>query len=293
MPLFFFLSGVFFCRSFSKKGGVKLVFSKVDTVFYPYVIWSLLQGGIEVYLSNYTNGSVSLVEVFSLLWLPRAQFWFLYTLFAIFALSSIVFSLISKRLTILVLACSVILYLNPTYLPESFIFLGIPSNFVFFIFGIAYKIYVKTGEVYSRGILLGCALLFILSQWFFHGYLSYNYTDKGLESLLLAVISIAFVVSISFYLTRINCKWFAYIGYASMAIYLMHILASSGSRVILSKGFGIDSLIIHLVVGCLLGIVAPLFALLVINKLNIKYLLSAPVSQWATNSYKKLLRCPR
>ena len=80
MPLFFFLSGLFFVSSFQKRGAVGLVFSKIDTIVYPYLLWSLLQGTIEVYLSNYTNGSVSFSEVFSLLWSPRAHFWFLFAL---------------------------------------------------------------------------------------------------------------------------------------------------------------------------------------------------------------------
>ena len=58
MPLFFFLSGIFFVGSFNSRGATKLVLSKVDTIFYPFVIWSIFQGCIEATLSNYTNGTV-------------------------------------------------------------------------------------------------------------------------------------------------------------------------------------------------------------------------------------------
>lgn len=293
MPLFFFLSGLFFYKSFSNKGGIKLIFSKVDTIFYPYVIWSVLQGGVEVLLSNYTNGDVSLVEVSSLLWSPRAQFWFLYALFSIFILSSVVYSLVSKRFTIPIFICSVILYLYPSVLPQGFIFGFISSNFVFFVLGVVFTMHLKVEHFSSWSALLGLALLFVVGQWFFHSYLSYKYTDKGVESLLLACVSIAFVVSMSLLFSRANYKFFAYIGSSSMAIYLMHILAGSGSRVILSKVFGIDSVVIHLAVGCLVGVMAPLIALFLIDKLKVKYLLSAPVSSVAINSYNKLLQRTR
>jgi fucose 4-O-acetylase-like acetyltransferase len=288
MPLFFFLSGLFFYKSFSKNGGAKLIFSKVDTVFYPYVIWSLLQGSVQVLLSNYTNGNVTLVKVFSVLWSPGAQFWFLYALFAIFILSSVVYSLISKRFTLLIFICSVALYLYPVFLPQGFIFRFISSNFVFFVLGIIFTMYLKTVYFTSWLTCLSLALSFMFGQWLFHGYLSYGYMDKGVESLLLACISIAFVVSISLLLSRSNFKYLAYIGSSSMGIYLMHIFAASGSRVILSKALKVDSVAIHLVIGCLMGVVAPLIALFLIDKVKLKYVLSAPVSSSAIKSYNKL-----
>ena len=57
MPLFFFLSGLFFEGSLQRNGSERFVFSKLDTLIYPYVLWSFLQGGIEVALSSLTNGN--------------------------------------------------------------------------------------------------------------------------------------------------------------------------------------------------------------------------------------------
>ncbi len=59
MPLFFFLSGLFFYNSLLKYGGIKLIKNKIDTIIYPYIIWSIIQGLIEVFLSSYTNGDSS------------------------------------------------------------------------------------------------------------------------------------------------------------------------------------------------------------------------------------------
>ncbi|HDY8515303.1 TPA: acyltransferase family protein, partial [Klebsiella pneumoniae] len=41
MPLFFFLSGLFFVKSIGGKGKRAFLINKFDTIFYPYVLWSL------------------------------------------------------------------------------------------------------------------------------------------------------------------------------------------------------------------------------------------------------------
>src|SRR3546814_10432985 len=97
IPLYFFLSGLFFFDSLQKRGRGGLIINKVDTIVYPFIVWSLLQGLFEVVLSNYTNGQVTLVEVFSLLWMPRAQFWFLYALFLVFVVCAFLYARADRR----------------------------------------------------------------------------------------------------------------------------------------------------------------------------------------------------
>ena len=122
-------------------------------------------------------------------------------------------------------------------------------------------------------------VLFITAQYAFHNHLGLKYTYRGFEALVLAIISILFVVSASALLSRTSNKALAFIGASSMAIYLMHILAGSGVRVVLSKFLGINDVVVHLLFGCLAGLLLPLLAVFVINWLNIQYLFSAPVSR--------------
>lgn len=49
MPLFFFLSGLFFWHSMSNRGANGVFLSKIDTVFYPFVLWSILQAAPRRY----------------------------------------------------------------------------------------------------------------------------------------------------------------------------------------------------------------------------------------------------
>ncbi|HCB1938448.1 TPA: acyltransferase family protein, partial [Klebsiella pneumoniae] len=92
MPLFFFLSGLFFIKSIEKKGKLLLFIDKFKTIAYPYLVWSLLQGTIEVLLSRFTNSKTSFTDLLMLFSHPRAQFWFLYALLMIFVLSIIIYS---------------------------------------------------------------------------------------------------------------------------------------------------------------------------------------------------------
>lgn len=287
MPLFFFLSGLFFYNSFSKKGASKLIFSKVDTILYPYIIWSLLQGSIEIILSKYTNGSLHLNEILSLLWAPRAHFWFLYALFFVFILSSIIYSRLSQSFSVVIFLCALCLFLYPAILPDLYIFSVLSDNFVFFMLGIIFTQYFKSSHFSSPFILLLLCMLFIFGQWFFHDILLYRYTDKGSISFVLTCVSILFIISLSSSLAKLNYKYLAYIGSSSMAIYLMHIIIGSGFRVVLTKVLGVDNYIVHLLLGLLIGVSGPLIALYIINKFNIKFVFSAPLSSCYLNTVKK------
>ncbi len=289
MPLFFFLSGLFFYHSFSKRGAIGLTLNKVDTIVYPYLIWSILQGVFEALLSNYTNGNVTFSEVFAL-WEPRAQFWFLYALFFVFVASSAIYSIISDKYTVLVFVLASVLYVSGSLPLDITAMLFIAKNLVYFAFGIVFTKYNLSKILSSNMALLITMFAFILSQYLFHGYLDKLHTNKGVESLLLACISILFIVSLSIAISKTHNRFLAFIGASSMAIYLMHVLAGSGTRVILSKILGFDAVAIHLTIGCLAGVLLPLLALSVINTLKISYVFSAPISKWLELSYNKALQ---
>jgi fucose 4-O-acetylase-like acetyltransferase len=288
MPLFFFLSGLFFFHSFSKSGGVGLTLNKVDTIVYPYLIWSILQGGAEALLSNYTNGDVSFSEVLSV-WNPRAQFWFLYALFLVFVVSSTMYHFVSEKYVIFVFIISSLLYVNGARLPDMKLITFVAGNLVFFVFGIMFMKYNLREIFSSNRALLVTAVSFAVFQFVFHGYLGKTYADKGVASLFLACVSVLFVVSVSIALARNPNRFLAYIGASSMAIYLMHILAGSGARVVLNKILGVNAAALHLTIGCVAGVLLPLLALKLINALRIPYVFSAPISQWLEFSYDKAL----
>lgn len=278
MPLFFFLAGLFFSNSFQKQGASKLVFSKIDTIVYPFMLWSILQGSIEVVLANYTNGELTFGEVFSLFWSPRGQFWFLYALFVAFWLAAVVYSIVSPRATGAIFVGAALLYIVQDALPRNLLLWFIADNFVFFVMGIGFTRYYKRKALGRTWALYSLGIAFIVSQYIFHKTLGLHYLDKGLFSLALAFIGILLVVSVSRRAALNPQRFIVFIGTSSMAIYLMHILAGSGARIVLGKVMGIDSVTVHLVVGCMVGVLAPLAAAEMIRRFRIPFVFAAPLS---------------
>lgn len=279
MPLFFFLSGLFFTHSFEKWGGRGLLINKIDTIVYPLVLWSIIQGAIEVYLSNYTNGNLSYSEVFTVLWAPRAHFWFLYALFVLFVFTTLLYSLLPRKVLTIALALTALGYLFQSSLSVNIITGYINNNMVFFAFGILFSNVAPKRDLGSTPVLLTLAILFVGLQYVFHQVMGLSFEDKGPALLVLALVSILFVVSLSARLSRTQLKWLIRLGASSMGIYLMHVLAGSGVRVMLKSFLGNESLSAHLLAGCLAGLLVPVVVMMFINKYNIPFVISAPVSR--------------
>lgn len=276
MPLFFFLSGLFFYSSLLRRGRAGLVLNKADSILYPYVVWSLLQGSIEVALSHYTNGNAAMGEVLSLAWHPRAQFWFLYALFLVFALCAIAYVRVRRRYFFPVMLVFAILYVTDRLLPQNMILDYLLLNTVFFALGIWFN-EVKAFFETRRGWLAPLfGAIFVVGQYLFHITFGFYYTEGGWPSLLLAVASIFFVVTLAMCLSNTTFGWLQFLGASSMTIYLMHILVSSGTRVIFQKILGIDSLGLHLLLGTSFGLLFPLAAQTMIRRYNWEALLQPP-----------------
>jgi fucose 4-O-acetylase-like acetyltransferase len=285
MPLFFFLSGLFLVSSIRSKGFNNVFNSKIDTVFYPYVIWSLFQGGIEITLSNYTNGNVTAGEVLSLFTSPRAQFWFLYALLLVFISSLIVLRMVGVKGLPIFFILSIALYLWVPNLSPCIQFIFISESLVFFLLGAVFQRsrLLRYNNVFILTVVL---LMSIIGQYLYHQP-DFNQTSGGIFLLGLSVISIMAIVSLSEWLSRFNLSFMAYVGASSMAIYLMHILAGSGIRVILNKVLGVDSLMLHLILGTFLGVLLPLVVLKLINYFKFPYAFSFPISgAWANRRDK-------
>ena len=279
MPLFFFLSGFFFLKSLEKHGGLKLIQSKSETVLYPYVIFSLIQGLIEIGLASYTNGSTTLGQVLSLLWQPRAQFWFLYVLFAVFLASVVLYRRSETGWFMWILGVAFALY-----------FFGAPINvyvinlfakfFVFFAAGVSVgrlMLYDLAIQGRTTMIFLFAAVVFVGSQYIYHGMFGFTVnSNEALPLLFLALGGIFFVIALSSLLVRFKQRWLLYIGRHSMEIYLIHILAASGGRIVLQRFFGLSDVTLHIVFGMLLGIGIPILVPVWAPKCGFGWIFSPP-----------------
>lgn len=277
MPLFFFLSGLFFSRSLQSRGPTGLVLNKVDTVFYPFVLWSLLQGTIEVLLARYTNGGdLGMAQVLSLLWSPRAQFWFLWALFMSFALCALLIR--RERYAVPALLGAAVLYwLAGRGLPLA-AFHFVAENLVFLIAGILFARARGAAEANAGVLAFGSSLAFVALAYWFHIRLGLRYESRGWMTLAMAFAGILASVSLCMLLARRSIGWLLALGALSMPIYLMHILAGSGVRVLLASFLEIRVAWVHVVIGCTMAVLAPVLAARIIEVLNLRWLYEAPAA---------------
>jgi fucose 4-O-acetylase-like acetyltransferase len=277
MPLFFFLSGLFFPASWQRRGSVGLVKSKVDTIVYPYVVWSLIQGTVEVVLSRYTNHRTTLPEILAFPWHPRQQFWFLYALFFVFVVACIAYRWLPQRWRPLILVLAVAAFVFKDHVPRMITLYYLAANSVFFFIGAALPRLADKPYRCGTGALIACLSVFaavhVAFQWA-RPTLPQPWSNACL--LIVGVISIGCVFVASSWSARRGGTWLALLGKHSLAIFLMHTLFASGVRIGLHKFLGIDDLAPHLVLGTLVGLGGPLIAVILLERWNVQGLFAAP-----------------
>ncbi|MBE9583771.1 acyltransferase [Mucilaginibacter sp. JRF] len=257
MPLFFIVSGLFFESSFRKDSN-GFMLKKAKTLLHPFIIWSLIQTMVQVVLSNYTNDKVPFSALFTCLIIPRAQFWFLYTLFFINVINYLIYRFAPKFA--LLISCLVWLV---SYVIHADIdpFTTVFQYLAFFNFGIAIGQNKDQLAKLARGKwAFPLVVLFGVAEYF---YFINQHTTAYVTDLLLVftgIVGTLLIAQISYRAQKIRMFNFleAY-GKASIGIYLMHILVASGSRIVLSKFLKISDPTIHIVAGTVLGLVIPYY----------------------------------
>ena len=285
MPLFFFLSGMFFLGSY-KKYGVTLFSHKIATIVYPYILWSVIQLGIKLALSGYTNSSTSYSALFSIFWVPVEQFWFLYSLFLITSVHILFFSLtdrlqIPKKYSLwTILGTAFLLYIARALVPGVFQLQTVCAYMVYFSLGLYFA---NINQSANRPLLAlpFCFLLLCYTVLYQH----YWPSDSVFLRFTLAVTGIGSVCTLSPFFAKHSKFLLPVLGKYSMEIFCTHIIAASGIRIVLLHLFHINNPIIHLVCGVSCGLILPVLCIhLVRNQAFAAYLFSFPRSRFPRNS---------
>jgi fucose 4-O-acetylase-like acetyltransferase len=278
MPLFFFLSGLFFYDSLLKRGCRGLIVNKIDSIAYPYIVWSLLQGSIEVFTSRWTNGDATISEVLSLLWKPRMHFWFLYALFFVIIAGILVYRKAERKHFLLIAIVSSVpyIYLQAINTFGILVIGYIFGNFCFFALGIFFK-EIQDYVYNSRyKLLIPSFAIFVGAQYLFHGIYGLNYIIGGAPVLALAIVSIIFTVILCMCMEYKEIKILSLIGSSSMIIYLAHILASSSVRIVLTNVFHVRDFYPNIFLGCITGIFLPIIAFKLASRMGLKFIFAVP-----------------
>ncbi|AHE32258.1 acyltransferase [Burkholderia pseudomallei] len=300
MPLFFLLSGLHVPKSLRRAGDVFLL-TKLRTIVYPYFVWSLLQGAVQIALSaRGTNHAFTPNDLLAIGWRPFGQFWFLYALFICMLIAWAVSAITLRARThggasgangenggtevsgengepsgapCAVPAMPIVLVLLAigglaavAFVAGSATRRGIVSMtlayFPFFVLGmlIGERLPAFLERVSSGPALVAVAATFAASVAFAHRFGE----SDSIWALPAALSGSALVLLVAHRAARRGdaarhaprASWLEYLGFASMPIYLAHILATAATRIALVT-LGIVDVGAQLALGTFAGVLGP------------------------------------
>lgn len=269
MPLFFLLAGMNMPRGLSK-GWKSYMTGRLLTVAYPYVLWSLLQGSVMVVMSAFTNGKANFSDMLTIGWKPMSQFWFLYVL--LFAqITIMVLDLgFARRLVerpVVLIAMAAAGLVGCTFFPTN----SLPQQFFhslpFLMLGMALVPHLSSVETAP----LMKQPWFVWPLFAITCYLASRMsTDyNSLWVLPAAITGIAATVSTALTLKGLWLKISVALGSASMTIYVMHIMAAAGTRILMSRLGDIHIGWVYAVVCTASGVLLPWAAHVVLARLGL------------------------
>lgn len=251
MPLFFIASGIFISGSMRKRGLGAYAKNRVQSILYPMMVWGIIQISLQILFSAHTNSDVTPISYLYLLIFPRAtgQFWYLNALFFV----GIIYSVLKAKANFNVrhqLVFGLILYTICAYINSTTINVGFVNDickyYLFFAIGDAISSFMldeKAAKIFSSWkVLVPLLASFIIIQYFFtkinmaadNNY----YVENHMPVFFLAVALVGCAVSISasFALKKHGAlPALRVIGYNSVHIYCMQIIAMSVARLVLMK----------------------------------------------------------
>jgi fucose 4-O-acetylase-like acetyltransferase len=259
MPMFFFLAGLNVPRSL-RKGPKIFAINKLWTLYYAYLLWSYLQGGIQYFFQAHLNSARNLDELIRIPWQPMGQFWFLYCLLFCHAAA-----LLSKGRLKGLVPVSIVAFLlyGVTPLWFGYPFLNTEYMFIFYVAGIYLHRYDLSfplrWKIFLPAVGGTAALFTVAVTW---GRTASRDIPFSYQSLPACILGITIIFALSHLLserTTLLRNIFSTLGKASMTIYVLHVITGSAARVVL-KEMGVRNVTLLMIVVTVVGLYVPLLA---------------------------------
>jgi fucose 4-O-acetylase-like acetyltransferase len=283
MPVFFMLAGLFAAMSI-RKNPQMFIPDKIRTIAYPYVLWSLIAVVVGHLARPYTNFGVNLSSMPQILYNPVLVYWFMYAIF----LTMLVYALFD-RLKIDMrwfIALTALLYILVHVVDTDGWFMWerrLMRFAIFFAIGAAYSQQIRDliAKASVRQLSLAGSAAFVVWLTFI------GVGPSALPSLLQGIVSVLGVVallSLCELLARNNALVvIRELGKRSLQIYVVHVIAAAGFRVVLQRFLGIDLVPLHLIGGVAAGVGAALFIDWFCNRIGFPYAFKFPKTTARTN----------
>jgi len=281
MPLFFFLSGLFFQ---TRGGFVAVLRSRTMLLIWPMMLWCWIDAGLKTAAGI---EQMSLAALVAAPFPPGGVYWFLLALFLLNLLAAALSALpLIPRLVamaVIVLAATFGLidvrpldFLFPTiiYLPEFFA-------------GVAFSLLARREALLQSRLMLPGLALFVAGQMILAlGLKTQNlfWSELAVAATVLGFLLFAANVPLP---VRV-ADTLAAIGRLTMPIYLTHILFTAATRLALVK-LGVDTLMPHVILGTVIGVIGPLLCVWAANRLQLSTLIgfSPPPQSRAVRLHKE------
>ncbi|TYR36848.1 acyltransferase [Sphingobacterium phlebotomi] len=264
MPLFTVISGyVYAIKPISKTYSSSVfIIRKINRLLIPYIIAATLFFILQV-LTPGTNSNLHWSDLPNIFITGYAHFWFVQGIFFVFILILLLerLNLLSSFSTwsfVFATVTIIFLFLNPK--TEFLSINSWPFLLLFFLWGLGLKRFESfkgCHKVLSLFMTIVFCLSFLFQQYIYfsqnqHVFVEFRKLDL-LLTLLVGLSSSFLLVNMSFQNSRL-----IKIGNYSYEIYLYHVFATAGCRIILHK-IGVTDNFPNLILGLFFGVAAPIF----------------------------------
>lgn len=264
MPLFFFLAGLFVERSYSRRGARAFIGEKLRYLGYPYLVWSILQTGLQCIATRTSDNPVTVADLLLIPIRSHEQFWFLYALFWCYVAYALCKQAGRWGMLLLTLAACAI-YFRPIA-TDYFALIDFSAQLIFFVAGILMSSLLLRAPPAANEILravlatvvfLGCAL-YVFTHLLSPVRLTESEGNYPFPLLGLATLGITATIAIA----RVSAttafgRVASLVGQYSMPIFLAHMLVGVAARMLLIRA-GIENPWVSVAVPVTLAIVVPI-----------------------------------
>ncbi|KAA2242451.1 acyltransferase [Chitinophaga agrisoli] len=225
MPLFFFLSGLFFASSLQKRGPADFLVTKINTLLYPYLLWCFIQLTLQILFSDYTNFKRGVNNYIDILIHPRGmlQQWYLFALFNVTALYLFTHVVLKLKAPVQILLGLAFLGLI-RFAGDISTISDVMMFYIFFCLGhITAPLFFQ--EKIQRQLTSGWKALALLPVFIVAQYYTLKHPEENLYLFsALAMFGALLVIMVSFLLAKYQRMVFLQtLGHYSLYIYLLHL----------------------------------------------------------------------
>lgn len=249
MPLFFIVSGFVFWLSKSYDRYRTKVFDFIIV----YVIWDFLTWLVKFLLGSKVNRQVGFEDLIGMFYHPIAPMWYLYVLIILYLIFSLLY--IKKVSFKVVTLCGFIAVIDKM----SNMNVGVINQILYYAYFFVMGGYMAQTKLYLE--LKGKHVFVALVLLAVNCYVYLNHIAINMPLNAIRIFAVANFTSLVCFYVVSKMKVYEVLkvmGENTLQIYVIHCFVTAGLRMVF-KAVGINSLLLYMVVGTILGVVIPVF----------------------------------